>query len=256
MLALTEKRMPRLNGQPYEYPRIIIKCDTCSSQLDFGNVSRPSARRDARALGWDFVKDAKDGNIVEVWYCAGHARDAREKALRDRRESLLAYSDDDSALIARKVEKQLRELETKKRDGRAGFERHFSATLTGNEMGACLRLRRAVEIFEIAGNATASYDGISVDSFNFGSKSIQDKVTDASFFKRSCETTIIAAHDRTHWRVLLHAVYRDFSTREAGDFWARLEKSKAGRDKRASMAREIVQNAASAIVNIKYPKIG
>lgn len=235
-----------------ELPSVVFRCRVCGDGLDCGQVRRPRARADARAIGWDFIKVAEDGNKVEVWFCPRHVHVAREKLLMERREGIVAWSDDETVSIASQIEKQIAKRQGERMAMHSRFERYFGPALTGNEMAACMRLRNALDIVETAGNATASYDGIGVDSFSFGSKTLQDKVIIASHYRRQCETSVVGIYSKTVWRVLLHSIWRDFSPQDAGDFWARLEKESMGRDKRMAKGVEAVSDGAKAIIAIRY----
>lgn len=211
----------------------------------------PAARASARDKGWDFTKyPAIGGRKIELWRCPAHAAEVREKIKNHRRNRLLVYSDEPVA-----VDTTLDEAEERVTSRQNSFERAFGRILTGSEIGACNRLRAAIQTVEIAGNASMSYDGVGVDSFSFGSKTLAESVIEAQNYIRRCQTAVIGTVQMIHhdaWRVLIGAIANDLNVRQTGDMICKMRKDKRGRDARIALAGDVVQKSAHAIENIRY----
>lgn len=167
---------------------------------------------------------------------------------------LLKFSDDETAQ-QKDDREHLEAAEKRLRDSQSPFQIGFGRILNSAEMTACERLRDAIATIDKSGNASMSYDGAAVDSFSYGSKTISDRVVEASHYKRRCEMAVVADVQMFHhdaWKVFTRAIEAELNAQQAGDMICQMRKDKMGKHKRRDLAVEIIQASASAIRDITY----
>lgn len=239
---------------PVTPPGVRFECSAvgCHECFEVVGETKAAARSAALKTGWDFnTFKTISGSRQEAWSCPTHASEIKRKIKAHKAKRLVRYSDDISSKDRDDFE-ILQGALKRHNDSLTRFERYFGVILPSAQMTACGRLLHALEKIESSGNAAMGYDGSAVDSLTFGAKTIQESVLDAITFHRRCHLAVAAAQDEIHWRVLIHSISRDFTPQEAGDFFYRLKKESAGEKKRRSVGVDVVQNAASAIIDIRY----
>ena len=167
---------------------------------------------------------------------------------------LVRYTDDETSQ-ERDDRERLEDAEKRLRESQSPFQIGFGRILNSAEMTACERLRDAMATVETSGNASMSYDGAAVDSFSYGSKTISDRVVEASHYKRRCEMAVVAdVQMRFHdaWKVFTRAIEAELNAQQTGDMICQLRKDKMGKHKRRDLAVEIIQASAFAIRDITY----
>jgi len=170
------------------------------------------------------------------------SRSSRRRSRRDG--SILVHSD--AALERQRYEDSL----PKPKMVYSAFERGFGPVLSGNQMGACMRLRKAHDIVEIAGNAKMGYEGQGIDNLSYGSKTIAERVLFARGYLRQCEREVVSRVQMKHhdgWRVLQDAIIYDLPPQAVGDRY----RNWMGRDKRRACAVDVVLDASTAILNVR-----
>ena len=164
---------------------------------------------------------------------------------------LLKYSDDET-----QREKSGREnLEKAERayHARASrFTRYFGPILSGEQMTAAERLSNALETAHKAGNASPSYDGVSITSVAFGPKDgLTDHVLYAFDDIRRCRDALtLVLTPYKMFEILESALVNDLPPQELGDLVARQYRLSFGRVKRRELAVSLVETATKNIVPV------
>lgn len=251
----------KIDGVPVHEERIFtFKCRVkgCGKEIDVTAKTSTAARGFAMKYGWDFRKEPSLQGPLEYWTCAGHTEEWRDLIKKHRVKRLLRYTSE--APVESEDEKQVKIAKARHADSQTCFERAFGRILSAEEITACGRLLHAMQIVECAGNATASYDGSPVDSFDRGSKTIQGYVLDARQYVRRCEKAVVGEvqmkeHDA--WKVLTNAIQSDWTVLKTGEEICRMRRipKKNEKDCRA-LASSIVSKAAAAIVRVRYERSG
>lgn len=248
----------------------VIRCigTDCAEAIE--GISKPSARSRARAAGWrDFAmtergalalpsKKAIAEGWTEVWMCPSCEEERAAAVSRYKQKRLVVFDGADAAKRAeqaRKDESDLRQIEAQNVRVESSFAKAFRPILSGEQMAACEMLRAAFGKIATAGNATPSYDGISVDTFSFGSKTISDDVCRALAYERSCMIAVVSAVQMIHhdaWRAFKTAIDADLSATELGEWLNRSRKDRMGEKRRRAIAVDIVERSSSAVLSIRY----
>jgi len=221
----------------------------CACQVSVFSKGMAGARARVMEMGWRFRKmRTVDGGGVEVWSCPPCAAAIDEAIKKHRTKGLLRYTTE--APKETEDERQMKAAETRHTGSQTSFERGYGRILNSAEMTACARLRDAMTIVEIAGNACMSYEPVSVDSFNYGSKTISDRVMNAQGFVRQCHKTVVGDVQRYHhdaWKVLISAIVGDWTVQQTGDEVCKMRKDRKNEKERRELAAVIVQKSAAAI---------
>ena len=111
----------------------------------------------------------------------------------------------------------------------------------------------AIQVCVTAGNATASYDGISISSVSFGPKDgLPDRVIYAREFirhsKRAIAESSLSPFDR--FEILERALIEDMPPQATGDMIATLYRLKKNEKDRRELAFEIIHQATFPIISV------
>lgn len=229
-----------------------VSCVSCPAKVD-GN-SKPHARNLARRLGWQHWNSGPKNAKQELW-CCPECNPKRLAAIAVHETRRLTVFDGIAAEKKRKAEAELQEIAEKNKRIESKFERGFGRILDGQQMAACDLLRHAMAEVAKAGNATPSYDGISVDTYSFGSKTISDRVIRARSYERQCEIAVVCAVQMTHhdaWRIFRHAIENDVGAQDLGDYVEKSRRSRISEKRRREIAVDIVERASAAICALRY----
>ena len=130
------------------------------------------------------------------------------------------------------------------------FIREFSRSLSAEQLGVALRLLWALNVFEIAGNATQAYDGISINQCTFGSKDgIPNRVVDAGRIVDCSEKTLnstLSAYP-LHY-MLCMAVMSDWPPVKVGELAQRIAKARWKERRRRQVGVTIIDQATTALL--------
>lgn len=130
------------------------------------------------------------------------------------------------------------------------FFRHFQPHLTGEQMTACMYLRRMLEIEAGAGNATSNYDGVPAPD-SFTGKTYSDRALNAVGFVKRCRRHIVDTVQPFHvsaWKAMERALNADLAPQELGDLYRIWTGQGRNRDERRAIAIEVIYAAADAVV--------
>lgn len=167
---------------------------------------------------------------------------------------LLRYTDDETS--QQRDDRELLEAAEKRlRESQSPFQIGFGRILNSAEMTACERLRDSIMALEIGGNACQSYEGDAVDTFNYGGKTITERVEKSGKYINRCKLAVVCCVQMEHhdaWRVFTSAIAMEKNVIETGDMINQMRKDKMGEHKRRELAANIVQKSAASIIDITY----
>ena len=165
---------------------------------------------------------------------------------------LLKHSDEDDGK-KRDEDAELSKRQQAQRAAQSKFSRYFGERLSGEQITAAERLLHAIQVCETAGNATASYDGISISSVSFRPKDgLPDRVIYAREFirhsKRAIADSSLSPFDR--FEILERALVEDMAPQAAGDFVARLYRLRRNEKERRQLAFDLIDQATKPIIAV------
>lgn len=167
------------------------------------------------------------------------------------KRSPLVHSDE--AIASAKLEREKLEAAAQKFLAQQGsFFRHFQPHLTGEQITACMYLRRMLEIEAGAGNATSNYDGSPAPQ-SFSGKTYSDRALNAVGFVKKCKREIISTIQPRYacaWKAIERALNADLAPQDLGDQYRLWTGKGRNRDERRSNAIEVIDATASAVVLI------
>ena len=225
--------LDRIKGSKVDtIPAHAVRCtgDQCSAFVI--GKSKTNSRRLAYDSGWKMRKEGQPGQKQELWRCS---------------------SCEDKAYKAE--EQRLAESVAAVRSSQSRFERWFGEAIDGDQMGAAIRLRHAMQTVEIGGNARMAYEAGGVNSLTFGSKTISEKVLEASTYIRLCQRAVIGEVQMYHhdaWACLKAAVSQDMTPQETGAWINVTRKDRKNRDAARLLAITIIDKATRAILTTRY----
>lgn len=163
---------------------------------------------------------------------------------------LLKHSDEETEKKQDEDDK-LSERQRAHRKSQSRFSRYFGERLSGEQITAAERLLSAIEVCEIAGNATASYDGISISTVSFGPKDgLPERVLYASELMRRSRRAIAESSTSPFDRfdILQRALTEDLTPQATGDMIARQYRLKKNEKDRRELAYELIDQATKPII--------
>lgn len=164
---------------------------------------------------------------------------------------LQVYSDE-AVEKSRREEKELQDRQSSYIRSLPKFARYFRDHITGEQMTAAEKLLREIEITVKSGNATASYDGVSISAATFGSKTPTERTLEAFEHIRKCRQTL-AEQLNTYdlWYYLSTALIEDLAPQELGNRIVVSGPLRLGEKRRRAIAINIIDTATCAILQVR-----
>ena len=164
---------------------------------------------------------------------------------------LLKHSDEETAKEKAKSD-DIQKRQDVARKAQSVFSREFGKSIGAEQITAAEKLLGAFETCEIAGNATASYDGISISSVTFGPKDgLPDKVLYAREFIRKSQAELnLVLSPYPLFSILQSALLHDLTPRQVGQFCARFAKKSWKIRRQQQVGVETIDTATAPVVRV------
>ncbi len=130
------------------------------------------------------------------------------------------------------------------------FIQHFSKSLSAEQMTSAGRLLWALHVFETAGNATAAYDGVSIQNTHAGPKDgVTGKVVDAGKIIHCAQKTLVSASSEWPlYHCLAMALVSDWPPVKVGELAQGFKRRHWKERRRREIGGIIIDQATAALV--------